>query len=98
MTLDVTISEQPNDIKVEIPLIERMSVNISSISLICNYVKSYRGEWCKQAIRDANDEIGSDEKELIEFAKKEISKAKKSIPFKYKYLINPIKLWRQKLK
>lgn len=100
MILSVTISGQQNNCTIpSAPIVDSISANVKSFSLIYYYLRTVDGKgWLDHATKEAAGEMISDLDELVKEARAVIKSARASIPWYHKYLINPVRLWLQKLK
>lgn len=82
----------------ETPLIKSVSVNVSGLALIYNYLRVVEGkEWLDHATKEAMTEMISDFDDVVREAEAVIRVARKQIPLRYKVLFF-FKSWLQKLK
>jgi hypothetical protein len=99
--VDITLQQSPNDIDIgEVPLKESMSGLAKSLSVIHALLKETPGkEWLDEATRGARNEMISDVDVITREVRAQIEQARKLMPLRYKYFINPLRaIWQLILK
>lgn len=100
ITEDITLQQAHNNLTGEVPLKAQLKDLAMGLSVIhARIVGLEEKNWLDEATDLARGEMISDVDEVAAEVRKEIEKAKKLIPFRYRYFINPIKgIWQLRLK